>query len=355
MTYAVSSDQHAHEWSAFATTNADGVNSRLAIILGEVERAARELLAAGGNTLFLAGDLFHVRGKIDPEVLNPTIDTFKRILGMGVRVHAIAGNHDLKGKHANKLGNAMQSLDELPGFNAITTPTLVKLYENGQPDTEIMMIPWIEDLDELRSIATNHVMSSRDLIIHAPLNGVIKGLPDHGLDPVEVKAWGYRRVFIGHYHHHQEPQPGVFSIGATTHQTWSDPGTRAGFLLVDDTAVDFRESMAPQFVNIDDVADIDPVTVAGNYVRLRFKDADADTLSAAREALKDAGALAWVDHSSKKREVTRGKSSSTANVTLEVSVASYVANHLDVGKLSKKRVAVDALDVLREARTVGAE
>lgn len=350
MTYAVSSDQHAHEWSAFATTNADGVNSRLAIILGEVERAARELLAAGGKELMLAGDLFHVRGKLNPEVLNPTIETFKRILAMGVSVYAIAGNHDLVGKHSNKLGNAMQALDELDGFTAITEPQMISTRDDGC----VFMVPWIEDLDELRALCINHAAADVDLVIHAPLNGVIKGLPDHGLDPVEVKGWGYRRVFIGHYHHHQQPQPGVFSIGATTHQTWSDPGTLAGFLLVG-VDVEHHESMAPQFVNIDDVADIDPVTVAGNYVRLRFKDADADTLSAAREALKDAGALAWVDHSSKKREVTRGKSSSTANVTLEVSVASYVANHLDVGKLSKKRVAVDALDVLREARTVGAE
>jgi hypothetical protein len=118
--------------------------------------------------------------------------------------------------------------------------------------------------------------------------------------------------------------------------------------------VEFHESLAPQFVNIDDVDEIDPVSVSGNYVRLRLKDADADLLAKAREALKDAGALNWVDHSTKKREVTRG-SSSTKNVTLEVSVASYVANHLDAGKLSKKRIAVEALDVLREARTLGSE
>lgn len=350
MTYAVSSDQHAHDWSAFSTTTADGTNSRLAIILGEVERAARELIAAGGKELMLAGDLFHVRGKLNPEVLNPTIETFKRILAMGVSVYAIAGNHDLVGKHSTKLGNAMQALDELDGFTAITEPQLIVTRDDGC----VYMVPWIEDLDELRAVCINSAAADRDLIIHAPLNGVIKGLPDHGLDPVEVKAWGYRRVFIGHYHHHQQPQPGVYSIGATTHQTWSDPGTLAGFLLVG-VDVEHRESLAPQFVNIDDVADIDPLSVSGNYVRLRFKDADADTLSAAREALEAGGALAWVDHSSKKREVTRGQSSGTKNVTLEVSVASYVANHLDVGKLSKKRVAVAALDVLREARTVGSE
>lgn len=351
MTYAISSDQHAHGWSAFSTTNADGINNRLAIILGEIERSARELIAAGGKDLFLGGDLFHVRGRIEPAVFNPTMDAFRRICGMGVKVWCIAGNHDLTGKHSDKLGNAMQALDELDGFTAITDCTLV----TASDDNDVLLIPWIEDLDELRQLAIASASGDRDLIIHAPLNGVIKGLPDHGLDPVEVKNWGYRRVFIGHYHNHQQPQPNVYSIGATQHQTWSDPGTLAGFLMVDDATVTHHESMAPQFVNIDAIEDIDPLTVSGNYVRLRLKDADADTLSEAREALKDAGALAWVDHSSKKREVTRGQSSGTQNVTLEVSVASYVAKHLDVGKLSKKRVAMDALDVLREARTVGSE
>jgi hypothetical protein len=37
-------------------------------------------------------------------------------------------------------------------------------------------------------------------------------------------------------------------------------------------------------------------------------------------------------------------------------VAQFVANDLDVDKsLSKKRIANDALDILRAARTVGAE
>lgn len=351
MTYAVSSDQHAHEWSQFASTNADGVNTRLATILSEIERAARELVAAGGKDLFLGGDLYHVRGKIDPEVQNPTIDTFKRILAMGVSVWALAGNHDLKGKHSNKLGNAMQALDELDGFTAITDLQVI-VASDGQ---EVVMIPWIEDLDELRRVAIANAGSLRDLIIHAPLNGVIKGLPDHGLDPAEVKAWGYKRVFIGHYHSHQEPEKNVFSIGACTHQTWSDPGTLAGFLLVDDNTVTHHESLAPQFVNVDDLDNIDPLEVSGNYVRLRFKDATPEQLADARVTLEKHGALGWVDHSTKKREVTRGQSTGTKNVTLEVSVASFVANHADTGNLSKKRIAIEALDVLREARTVGNE
>ena len=94
--------------------------------------------------------------------------------------------------------------------------------------------------------------------------------------------------------------------------------------------------------------------MSGNFIRLRLKDVEANDLAQAKKKLSEEGALNWVDHCTKKREVTRGASSSK-NVTLEVSVANYVAQHHDSGKLSKKRIAIDALDVLREARTVGNE
>ena len=49
----------------------------------------------------------------------------------------------------------------------------------------------------------------------------------------DLAKLGFRRVFAGHYHHHCSFEDGkVWSIGATTHQTASDIGTKAGFLLV---------------------------------------------------------------------------------------------------------------------------
>lgn len=345
--FGILSDSHCHGWSQFAKTDPDGVNSRLRVTLDEFERQAQILQAAGGNRMFHAGDLFHVRGRIDPEVLNPTMDTFRRICSLGIEVIAIAGNHDLAGSQSSKLGNAMQALDEIPGFTAVTGPELFG---------DMMMIPWIEDLDDLRSVAKSHANAAHDMIIHAPLNGVLIGLPNLGLDPAEIVAWGYRRVFVGHYHAFRELESGaVFSIGAGQHQTWSDPGTLAGFLTVDDQTVSHHESHAPKFVNIDDPAEITRQKVHGNYVRLRMKDADAAALEEAKKNLNDQGALNWVDHSSKKREVTRPNGGGQTNVTLEVSVASYVVRHLECGTLDKRRIAKEALDVLTEARTVGDE
>jgi hypothetical protein len=343
--YALVSDLHCHSWSQFSQINAAGVNSRLQTILDELTRAAEILKAAGGSTLRVAGDLFHVRGTIQPSVFNPTFDTFKRIASEGIDIEIIPGNHDLEGVSADTLGNAMQQLDLIEGVEVICKPTLC---EDGT-----VMIPWIDGLDALRAAAAPFAKKDRDLIIHAPLNGVIRGLPDHGLDPVDVSKWGFRRVFTGHYHNHTAPVPSVISIGATTHQTWSDPGTKAGFLLVYPDRYEFERSKAPSFVNIDNTNDM--TDVPGNYCRLRLQDIDEAELAKFKEELKAHGAAGIVDHSSKKRPDTRGVQA-PKNLTLEVSVAQFVADDLDVDKgMSRKRIATDALDVLREARTVGAE
>lgn len=347
--YGIVSDTHCHSWSQFSKIQADGVNSRLRVILEELIRAAVAVKDAGGDTLRVAGDLFHVRGRIEPSVFNPTFDAFEHIVKtLGIKVEIIPGNHDLEGATTDSLGNAMQQLQRLDGVTVVTE-TLVT------PDC--VLIPWIEKLDDLRAEMKKHADKNKDLIIHAPVNGVVKGLPDHGLEPDELAQLGYRRVFAGHYHNHKSFAGGkVYSIGATTHQTWSDSGSQAGFLLVDDKEVEFHPTKAPLFVTITDETEITSANLQGHYARLKLVDAEEDVLRDARKALDAAGALGWVDHSSKKRKITRlAQQPAAGAVKLEVSVANFVAKELDACGLSRKKIALDALDVLRQARTMGNE
>ena len=51
--YGVISDTHCHNWTTFGSTDANGVNTRLKIILSEITRAAEEVQAAGGTHLFM--------------------------------------------------------------------------------------------------------------------------------------------------------------------------------------------------------------------------------------------------------------------------------------------------------------
>lgn len=324
--YALLSDQHGHKWSQFATTDADGVNSRLRFMLSEMERAADELLGAGGKHILFAGDLFHTRGSIDPEVFNPVFETVVKILNRGVIIYAIPGNHDLASRDTTKLGNAIQTLGELKNFHVISEPCFVKL--NG---TQVGMVPWFSKLDDLRNAVqylrdiADEDPSYYDLVLHAGIEGVIPGL-DHGLSASEVASWGFQRVFAGHYHNHKVMEGGaVVSIGALTHQTFSDVGTKAGFLLVEPGKITYRASRAPQFVDIDPDTDEEeiPLRADGNFVRVRgFKLTDKE-VTTMRQGLLDMGAKGVTIQVA--REVVAARSASASKgMSLDASVGSYI-------------------------------
>lgn len=350
--YLITSDQHCHSWDQFKKVNPDGVNSRLRIILGELERAYDTLVEKGGCEAFMAGDLFHIRGKIEPSVFNPTFrvmaDIHDRHDDLGT--YAIPGNHDLEGREAEAIGNAMQSLSSIEGFIVDTD-----VRRHG----DVIVIPWQHDLDHLRSLLAGHaakaasdgMLGKTDVIIHAPVNGVIKGIPDHGLEAGELAAYGFRRVFAGHYHDHKTFCDGnVISVGATTHQTWSDVGTAAGFLLVYEDRIEHYPSQAPQFRDMlgwdgEDLGSF----VKGHYIRARLDDVTEKEIAAYRADILKAGALG-VNLSATKK-VTTGRSGAAAKsaVSLDASVAHYIEH--DLKPVLPEEVTKLALEVLNEARS----
>lgn len=331
--YAIVSDLHLHNWQAFATTQIDGMNSRLTGLISELFRAADELKSAGGNVMYVAGDVFHVRGSVAPSVLNPVMDVFKEIIAMGVEVRMISGNHDLEGKHSEKLGSAITALEGI-GVNVCHERTVFS-------DDKVIMIPWREKLDELRADVIDlqkAMFSAYDLIIHAPLNGVITGLPDHGLSTEEIAKWGFKRVFAGHYHNHKDMGQGVYSVGALAHHTWSDVNSKAGFVIVYPNEVKWFKSHMPEFVDIGaDMSELDAELAAdGNYVRVKVNsDSKVADIENVREWLTKAGAkgviVQPVKHSVNVRDSTI-TASITAGASLEKSVSDYISVTFDTSK-----------------------
>lgn len=354
--YLITSDQHAHNWSQFASIADDGVNSRLSAILNEMIRAHGALDEAGGCFSFYGGDLYHVRGRIEPSVFNPTFAAIKALHEEypALLSYAIPGNHDLEGKHSSQLGNAMQALETIDRFTVST-----KVEKHG----DVIVIPWFHDLNELREIlrvqAGVHLafgtLDKTDVIIHAPVNGIIKGIPDHGLEAAELAAYGFRRVFSGHYHDHKVMEGGkVISIGATTHQTWNDPGTKAGFLLVWEDRIEFHESAAPKFIDLHDhdIGDAEALAdlVGGNFVRFKADDVTAREIEEWRENLKAAGAKGSLIIANKKRpDTTRTATTISASKTLEASTAEFIANQLNPDNLAD--VQALCADMIAQARS----
>jgi len=344
------SDTHNHNWSAFATTTPEGVNSRLRATLDETVRCAGAVVAAGGDTIYHGGDLFHVRGSIAPSVLNPTLDTYRALINGGMKIVINAGNHDLEGKEASRMSSAITALEGI-GCTVINKPTIH--YVGAGSD--MMVIPWIPNIAELKAAIETTPEAERadlDLLIHAPIDGVIPGLPDHGLDAGYLAALGYRRVFAGHYHNHKDLGGSVYSIGSLTHQTWSDIDAKAGFLVVTDEGVKWHATHAPSFVEIDASTKEDevPLIVDGNYVRVKINSAKLSDVEAMRAYLMSVGAKGVVVLPDVKvATVARTGSTLKAGSTLESSINDYInaQSYKEAGM-----VAALCQDILTTVRSV---
>lgn len=349
MVKGLTADVHLHNWQSFAQIDAStGINTRLYGLLQGLMRAAKATKEAGGKTFYVAGDLFHVRGKIAPSVLNPTLTVFKNIVGMGLEVRIIPGNHDLEGKDSQVLGNAVAALKGV-GCVVCEKTTIFD-------DDKTIVIPWYDKLDDLREAIKNiadqsedEVRKQFDLVLHAPINGVIKGLPDHGLSGEELAEYGFKRVLSGHYHNHKEVVPGVFSIGALAHHTWSDVEAVAGFVLAHDDRIEQRETGLPKFVDFPD-GDFDAIkgAVKGNYVRIKVSKATVAELNAVREELTKMGALGVVIQPIKEAVVKR-------EAAISATVKSGASVEVSVSEFVKARYAGNATAIDKEAQRILAQ
>ena len=348
------SDPHYHDFSQFSTINEKGLNSRLADTLRATGEAYKALRAAGGVRAICAGDIFHVRGKVKPSVLNPTADLFHTLhYGAGYRTYAISGNHDLETDKSSALNSSITALRN----------TGMSVWSDGPGSAlidavSVTFVPWEPDLKKLRKyIAAEHPAHPgypSALVLHAPLNGVIKGLPDHGLTPEDFKDCKYDKVFIGHYHNHKSFKVGdceVISVGALTHQNFGDTENKAGYLLwyPDTGVVEHHETPAPKFVRVfaDDVEDIDPSAVQDNYVKVVDGYFDDPTeIQSIKDTMTLKGAKAViVEGITKRPAVTR---SSTATTSTAPTIHSILGDYVERTYPGDTDTLVEALEILNE-------
>lgn len=338
MIFGVISDLHLHNWSAYSTIDSNGLNSRLVALLMEIERAAETTKSLGGTHLFVTGDIFHVRGSVAPSVLNPTLDTFKRVIEViGLEVFVLAGNHDLEGKHGSRLGSAVTALEGVGCKCVSETPRSIPT-QCG----DITMIPWIENLGELAGAVEREKGRDSLVLMHGPINGVIKGLPESGLDPDWLASLELKGVLSGHYHNHKVFDGNVVSVGAIAHHTWSDVGSVAGFLTIDMRTgyVTHHESKAPKFVELDPSMSTGQMEEAAfkNFVRARVLSSDLKEVAAIRKTLIDAGALGVTIIA---EPAAAGASRGSTSVKTGMTLAESVARYIDAGSFYNKPLLAD--------------
>lgn len=365
MVYGLIADTHLHGWSSFATKTAEGHNSRLIGLLDEIERCAAEVADLGGECLVFAGDMFHVRGSVQPSVLNLTRQTLGRICDKyGLTLYILAGNHDLEGRNSAEMTSAVTALkDDNIYCHSDQFGYWANLGVYGARHRPALMIPWFESVEQLKKAIAGAMatlpkgeLGETDLILHAPIDGVIPGLPEHGLTPEFLAGLGFKRVFAGHYHNHKQFPGNVYSIGALAHHTWSDVGSRAGFLIVgnDVSDVRYRASRLPQFVKITDGMGEEEMLNAcsGNFVKIEtgpLTEVESKDLSETLKTTYGAKAVLINSKPSASASLRTATTKSAATSTIEESVVDYAMAMPTFAEEFRKIVSLDALQVLEMA------
>lgn len=305
--YLLYSDVHLHEWSAFASLSPSGFNSRLDATLNELRRAYDEIRKVKGIHAICGGDLFHVRGRITPTVLNPSRWFFNSV--DDAETYCLSGNHDLASNDARG-GHSMVEALEGDHFTAVNKSVV-------HEPANLVMIPWLSSIEKLKEEIVDQAgrlgtrLADYDLIIHAPIDGVLAGLPENGLSAEWLGEQGFKRVFAGHYHNFKDFGNNVYSIGALGHQTWSDVGSKAGFLIVHPDRVERFASHLPSFMDVPDCPEDELSSyIDGHYVRCTLTDPTTEQVAEARGLLETAGAAGVL-----MRSVTGGKKSSDRGTT----------------------------------------
>lgn len=322
------SDTHFHNFTRFATTLDDGVNSRLQHTIDAMVEAVEFAEKQGIKKIIHGGDCFHVRGQISPTVLNPVMDLFSWIINIkGMEVYMIAGNHDLESKESDELSNTASALDAV-GVQVINEPTVVE-------ELKLVLIPWSSSLSALNEKLAEYAkklgtdVDKYTAVIHAPLNGVISGIPDHGLEPTDLAKHGFKRIMCGHYHNHMD-FGSVVSIGALTHQTFGDIHSKAGFIIEDEKGnLSHFATSAPRFVDLTEEDPSDQAEfedcVNGNFVRAKLEDAEQKDIANIKNDLNAAGALgSLITNITTKHAGTTRTGATTSGASIETSVSAWV-------------------------------
>lgn len=185
----------------------------------------------GINTVIHLGDLVDRRKYINFNTLNRLKNDFlDLLLGRGMDVTLIAGNHDTYFKNTNEL-NALRELvyGSKYGFNIIDKYAEVVKFDN----LPIFLTPWICDENRVQVLEAIQRGGATVCAGHLEIQGfeMYRGsVVSHGDDRSTFGR--FDMVLSGHYHH-RSTDGTIFYLGSHGEFTWSDYDDPRGFHILD--------------------------------------------------------------------------------------------------------------------------
>lgn len=240
----ITSDLHCANWKPFGISLSDGFNSRLQQCLNVLDEIFTYAEQNKATNVFILGDLFHTRGRVETTVYDIVYKTIKSKAEQGFSIYLLVGNHD----QATKAGeiHALLPFQEIVNVTIIDTPQLLG---------NVYFVPYSEHIDIENFKKTDYLLG------HFGVSGAVVGSSNYVIgETVTLKHLkDYKKVFLGHFHKNQV-LGNTYLPGAPLQHTFGDREDTKGFYHIDENYnVKFIETTAPKFKSVD-VANTTDVT-----------------------------------------------------------------------------------------------
>lgn len=280
----VTADLHAHLWTAYATVDDDGNQSRLMRVIEALKWAAFDARDRGASAFLILGDVFHTRRFISVSVADHMCAAMTEIQA-AIPTIVLKGNHDISDTGDER--TSIRILDPIVDA-VVTEPRVIEI-----DGWAIGFIPWTDDPDSVKRTVRRFVKDG--CVHHCAHLGVQGGkvgptsFEIEGHIPLNVVVGGRKRgwTLMGHYHKTQTVKraaPTVRYVGSPLQHTWSETGEKKGYVLATKRKLKFVPNrFSPRFVEVtpdcvDDCRDTD-------YVRIVTKSSQEQ--SRVRDEVKD--------------------------------------------------------------------
>lgn len=181
-----------------------------------------------GDRFFILGDIFDNRSHLNLKVITYALDIFDWLEENNIQIDIILGNHDLYNNSSVEY-NSLKILKRHKNITIHSEPTLLNIGSK-----KALMIPYINDVEEQKSVLKKFQGKSDYLFCHSDLAGAknnINSTPlTHGPSVADFVA--YPSVYASHIHLHQKMQNFTF-IGCPYHLDRNDKGDTKGVYIID--------------------------------------------------------------------------------------------------------------------------
>lgn len=201
------------------------------------------------KTIFHLGDLFDRRKYVNFKTLHTVQKSvLEPLSSMGIKVHAICGNHDTYYRNTNSINSIQELVEHYPNWSIYSEPTIVELSSGC-----VALVPWINPENEDTTAKFISDTNCSVLFGHLELCGfqTIRGIfVDQGYDPKHFDKFEY--VLTGHYHL-KSSRNNIHYLGTQYQMAFSDVDEKKGFHVFDfqERTLEFIENSKKLFYKID--------------------------------------------------------------------------------------------------------